>query len=96
MSNEIENYLAAFNEAEGLAANLKRIADSIARVAAALQAETMIEVPEPWPNPEQLHNLVIELDEAKARAWQLWNHVPSDMKPRLPQPSGALRSRVGP
>lgn len=87
VSNEIENYLAAFNEAEGLAANLKRVADSLARVAAALQAETMIEVPEPWPNLEQLRNLVTELNDAKARACQLWSHVPSDMQPRLPRPS---------
>jgi hypothetical protein len=93
VSNEIENYLAAFNEAEGLAANLKRVADSIARVAAALQAETMIEVPEPWPNLEQLRNLVTELNEAKAHACQLWSHVPSDMQPRLPQPSRVAQSQ---
>jgi len=89
VSNQVENYLTAFNEADSLAGNLKRIAASIARVAAALEAGKMADMPEVWPNREQLRNLVAEVEQAKDRARQLWVDVPADMKPRLPQPDHA-------
>jgi len=89
VSNEVENYLKAYDEADGMATNLKRVADSIERVVYALRAGSRIACTEAlpqYPTEAELSALLSGLEQAKDRVRQLWDAVPEAMQHRLPQP----------
>lgn len=97
MSNEVEHYLSAYNQADDMAIKLKIVADSIERVAHALRAGSSIACTEAlpdYPTASQICTLLGGLEQAKDQVRQLWDAVPAEMQHRLPQPSRVGRPRT--
>jgi hypothetical protein len=92
MSNEVEHYLAAYNEADAEAMKLKTVAESIERVAHALRAgsrSACADALPDYPTSSRICTLLSGLEQAKDRLQQLWEAVPAEMQQRLPPPSRA-------
>ena len=97
MSNEVEAYLTAYNQADALAAKLKQVATSIERVAHALRVGSTIACTEALPDYPTAGELRKELDRlnlAKDRVRELWDSVPAEMRLRLPAPDRVGRPRT--
>jgi len=97
VSNEVEKYLSAYNEADAAASTLVRAAHSIERVAHALRAGSKIACTEAlpdYPSETQLRQLMDELEQAKDRVRRLWDAVPEEMQRRLPQPTRVGRPKT--
>jgi hypothetical protein len=81
MSDEVEHYLAAYNQADDIAIQVKAMADSIARMAHALRASPKIACTEalanyPTGSQTQMCTLVDRLEQAKDQLRQLWDCGP--------------------
>ncbi len=97
MSNEVENYLTAYNQADDTARTLREMAESIERVAHALRAGSRIACMEAlpdYPTADQISSGLARLVQAKEPLDRLWDAVPPEMQHRLPQPSRVGRPRT--
>jgi hypothetical protein len=97
VSNEVEEYLTAYNEADATATSLQQVARSIERVAHALRAGSKIACTEAlpdYPSEAQIRRWLDELEQAKDRVRRLWDAVPDEMRRRLPQPSRVGRPKT--
>jgi hypothetical protein len=97
MSNEVERYLTAYDQAEDMAMGFRRAADCVERVVRAMRAGSKVACTEAlphYPTADQIRTLLRSLDEAKDRVHQLWDAVPAEMRHRLPQPGRVGRPRT--
>jgi hypothetical protein len=97
MSNEVETYLAAYNQADSLASELKQIATSIGRVARALKEGSSLDCTQAlsdYPTANEIRAQLDQLDEAKQRVQGLWDAVPPELQFRLPRPDRVGRPRT--
>ena len=97
MSNEVESYLAAYNQADSLASKLKQIATSIGRVARALKTGSTLDCAQAlsdYPTANEIRAQLDQLDEAKERAQSLWDAVAPELQFRLPRPDRVGRPPI--
>jgi hypothetical protein len=88
--DEVERYVAACNEIDGLVLDIDRLGMSIAGVAVALrQACPPGEgaLPERWPDERRLRQLIAELEQLRTCLRPLWNAIPLPWRGWLPHPS---------
>jgi hypothetical protein len=97
MSEDVEHYLTAYNQADAQAIKLRTAAASIERVAHAMRAGSRTACTEAlpdYPTATQICALLSGLEQAKGQMRHLWDAVPAEMQQRLPQPSRAGRPPI--
>jgi len=87
MASEIEAYLDAFEEVQGLLKRLSVVVDQINAVAEAITddlQDAAAMIPSDWPTRDQLRTLLAEVASSKDRLEQKWNAVPERIRNAMP------------
>lgn len=87
MASEIEAYLDAFEEVQGLLKRLSVVVDQINAVAEAITddlQDAAAMIPSDWPTRDQLRTLLAEIATSKDQLEQKWNAVPERIRNAMP------------
>lgn len=87
MASEIEAYLDAFEEVQGLLKRLSVVVDQINAVAEAITddlQDAAAMIPSDWPTRDQLRTLLAEIATSKDQLEQRWNAVPERIRNAMP------------
>lgn len=87
MASEIEAYLDAFEEVQGLLKRLSVVVDQINAVAEAITddlQDAAAMIPSDWPTRDQLRTLLAEIAASKDQLEQKWNAVPERIRNAMP------------
>jgi len=87
MASEIEAYLDAFEEVQGLLKRLTVVVDQINAVAEAITddlQDAAAMIPSDWPTRDQLRTLLAEIATSKDQLERKWNAVPERIRNAMP------------